>query len=211
MARKITDIYTEYKIIPTLEDHMLRVAAVASMICDNSPKPLDRETIVAACLLHDMANIIKFKWSSLVHFLEPRGISYWQNVQREFKEKYGEDEHKATLKIAEEIGASRKVIETIGAIDFFEIPRLSEKAIEIQVVAYADSRVNPFGIVSTAERFTEAKKRYPQIKVEDWERNEVIMRKVESDIFIGSSIRPEDINDRTAAPIIEELKNFVIK
>ncbi len=59
--RKISEIYEEYKIMPNLREHQLRVAAVAAQICDNFNKPLNKKEIITACLLHDMGNIIKFK------------------------------------------------------------------------------------------------------------------------------------------------------
>ena len=81
MSKKILDIYDEYKIIPALQKHMLRVAAVASLICNNFNEPLPKNDIITACLLHDMPNILKFKWDSLLEFLEPKGFHYWQNIQ----------------------------------------------------------------------------------------------------------------------------------
>ena len=41
--RKILDIYDEYKIMPNLQEHMLRVAAVASLICDNFDEVLPKK------------------------------------------------------------------------------------------------------------------------------------------------------------------------
>ena len=58
MVRKISEIYAEYKIMPNLQMHMYRVAAVASLIYDNFNEPLNKEEIITACLLHDMGNII---------------------------------------------------------------------------------------------------------------------------------------------------------
>src|SRR5437899_3061825 len=95
----ISDIYNKYKIMPTLQKHMLRVAAVASLICDSIGLPVDRESVIAACLVHDLANIIKFRMNVIPEFFKPEGVEYWQKIKEEYIGKYGEDEHEATIKI----------------------------------------------------------------------------------------------------------------
>ena len=62
MAIDWTQIYEKYKIIPFLVMHQLRVAAVAEMICDSLSMSIDKDNIVRACTLHDMFNIVKFKF-----------------------------------------------------------------------------------------------------------------------------------------------------
>src|SRR5436305_1624080 len=109
----ITEIYEKYKIMPNLQLHQLRVAAVAKKISDNLVTQVDKAAVVEACLLHDMGNIIKFNLSKspqFPSFLEPEGLKYWQAVKDDYLQKYQtEDEHQATLAIAKEIGASAKV------------------------------------------------------------------------------------------------------
>jgi len=39
---KIQQIYDKYQIMPNLQEHMLRVAGVASIICDNYTKPVNK-------------------------------------------------------------------------------------------------------------------------------------------------------------------------
>ncbi|USN54769.1 MAG: HD domain-containing protein [Candidatus Peribacteria bacterium] len=65
MSHSIQDIYTQYQIPPSLQEHMLRVAAVAEQICLHSSQEIDHATIVTAALLHDMGNIIKFNLDKL--------------------------------------------------------------------------------------------------------------------------------------------------
>ena len=65
--KNITDIYEKYKIMPLLAMHQIRVAAVAMMICDSLSVPIDKDSVIKACLLHDIGNIIKF---DLNHFPE---------------------------------------------------------------------------------------------------------------------------------------------
>ena len=59
----ISSIYTQYNIHPNLQIHMLRVAALAKIIIDNwDGNPLNEKAIIQACLFHDAAKIIKFKY-----------------------------------------------------------------------------------------------------------------------------------------------------
>jgi 5'-deoxynucleotidase YfbR-like HD superfamily hydrolase len=82
-----------------LQDHQLRVAAVASIICDSFDFLINKEKIIKVCLLHDMGNIIKFQLDYFPELNKPEGLEYWQNVQKEFIAKYGPNEHNATMKI----------------------------------------------------------------------------------------------------------------
>lgn len=219
MPLSIEKIYKKYKIMPSLQDHMLRVAAVATLICDNFNEPVNKEEIVGACLLHDMGNIIKFKLETFPKFLEPEGLDYWQGVQNEFKEKYAGNEHEVTAKIVKELGFSDRIIFLVDQVDFLFYCRLSESQdMASKIVIYADSRVDPHGVVSFEKRMDEGKTRYKNHKstfglVEEEERKklETCGQEIEKQIFAKCKIKPEDINDETVAPIISELRNFVIK
>jgi len=61
MSRSVWEIYTAYTVLPSLQLHMLRVAAVAKVICDNWIwEDFDKEATMTSCFLHDMGNILKF-------------------------------------------------------------------------------------------------------------------------------------------------------
>jgi putative nucleotidyltransferase with HDIG domain len=215
MSKNILDIYEEYKIMSVLSRHMLRVAAVASMICDNLTEPVNKKDIVTACLFHDMGNIIKFDLNYFPEFNKPEGLEYWQNVQNEYFEKYGENEHKATLKIMKEFGLSHEVIEIVENMHFLQLYDYRDgDNINTKIMNYADNRVNPHGVVSYDERLDEARIRYQNRKdaVPDEERQKLVAcgKDIEKQIFAKCKIRPEDINDETVKSIIESLKNFVI-
>jgi hypothetical protein len=217
MARKITEIYTEYKIPPNLQRHMLWVAAVATMICENFDEPLPKEDIITACLLHDMGNIVKYDMSVFLDLLEPEGTEYWQKVQDEFTEKYGKDDHQANMKIAKELSLSESIINLINQISFHNYCTHSfGNDFSAKIILYADARVDPHGIVPYDERMEEAKKRYQNRKgfiFEEQERQKFVAcgRDIEKQIFTKCKIKPEDINDETVKPIIEKLKDFMIK
>ena len=80
MAKNILEIYKEHNVMPNLQEHMLRVAAVASLICDNCTEKLNKEDIITACLLHDIGNIVQFQLSYFPEFNKPQGIEYWQGI-----------------------------------------------------------------------------------------------------------------------------------
>jgi len=214
MVMSIEHIYKKYKIMPNLQEHMLRTAAVASLICDNFDGPLPKEDIITACLLHDMGNILKFKLDIFPEFNEPESLEYWQNVQKEYKEKYGDGEHVATIKIARELQVYDKVIELINSISFSGIQKyVSGEDFSKKIPEYCDDRVDPFGIVSLEERFIDARKRYIHLDRNASERDafENAVKQMEKQIFTKCKIKPEDINNESVAPIISELKNFIIK
>ncbi len=215
--KTISEVYKEYEIMPGLEMHMLRVAAVAKIICDNSQLSVDQDSLLRACLLHDMGNIIK---SELSLFPELRGgmsQEYWEGVKKQYINKYGTNEHEASMEILDELGMPEEVKKIVSSVDFNKISGSVNESIEIQIALYCDSRVGPLGIISMKERMSEGKARYQTkqkgIYLDDaaWDRAIEIYEDYEKKFFANSSIKPGDINDALAAPIITELKNFVIK
>ena len=212
---KITEIYEQYKIMPQLAMHQIRVASVAWQLCDSLNVKLDKKSVVIACLLHDMGNIIKSDLNYFPEFSKPEGQDYWEAVKREFTKKYGENEHKATVEIVKEIGLGNEITKLINAIDHKYVEANKNRmSIEEQICVYADNRVTPYKIVSVHERGMEAFVRYKEHKYRMGDESHHIFMKniedIEKQIFSHSNIRPEDINNESVAEIIEELKNFEI-
>lgn len=157
----ITEIYTKYQINPTLQQHMFRVAGVADLICEHFSAPLEREEILLTCLLHDMGNIIKFKFEVFPEFFEPEGVEYWQDMQKQFIEKYGDNAHKATIEIVEEIGVPQRIVDLINGMGFSLAKKVRDcNDFSQKICLYADMRVNPQGVVSLEERFADGQVRY---------------------------------------------------
>lgn len=213
--KKITDIYSEYKIIPNLQIHQYRVAAVAFQICDSLNIEINKESILKACLLHDMGNIIKFNLDYFPEWNNPEGIEYWQKVKDDYINKYGNNEHHATIEIAQELGVDNCILDLINSVDpsLVEINRL-DLNFDKKICIYADNRVTPHGIVSTRERNIEAKKRYenhPHAFDENGHVNFLEnIKEIEKQIFSHSKIKPEDINDESIISYLEKLKIFEI-
>jgi len=213
--KKITDIYKEYKIMQNLQMHQYRVAAVAFQICDSLEINVDKDSVIKSCLLHDMGNIIKFNLSYFPEFNKPEGIEYWQDIQNQYLDKYGKDEHYATLRIADELGVNDYIIELLNSVDplFIEANKNSSN-IDKKICIYADNRVDPNSIVSLDERSLEAKKRYENHPHSFDEENRIFFNKnikeIEKQIFEHSKIKPEDINNESIVPYLEKLKFFEI-
>lgn len=213
------DIYREYKIMPSLQLHQLRVAAVAKLVCENFEQPIDEHSVTLACLFHDMGNILKFDLTVFSDFVQPEGIEYWQGIKEEFASKYGNDQHAASLRIAREIGLSDTVAACIDIVAFSKIEELlASGSWEQKVCEYADARVAPTGVLPLEERLEEGRKRYMGRSVKTGvvaprERFDALLaagRKLEKQIFEHSRIQPEDITDAAVAPVVEELRNYSI-
>lgn len=214
--KNILDVYAEYKLMPQLKEHMFRVAAVASMICDSMNVPTDKDNLILACLLHDMGNIVKFKLDYFPEFIEPEGLAYWQGIQNEFIAKYGNEEHQATNSIIKEIGVGDRVALLANQNRFTMLCAHSNISdINTKIIHYADMRVGPKGIMSYDERMLDAKERYKNDHngIMEIERQKLVAcgKEIENQIFAQSKIKPEDITDEAIAPIVESLKSFVLK
>ena len=223
----ILEIYKKYQIMPQLAEHQLRVAAVGELICadwyrgmtrnltrNDAEAVIDRHNIVAACLLHDMGNIIKFDLEKAQNLLNRKiDIAHWQKVKDEYIKKYGGDEHIASILICKEIGVNPRVIELVDVIGFLTAA-LNAKGEDFgkKICQYADDRVGPLGVISLEERFMDLRKRYQnhknntQIRV-DFENS---LRQIEKQIFGHCNIKPEDITEETITDRKERLKGFDI-
>ncbi len=232
---EIMEIYEKYNVMPNLQEHMLRVAAVGKIICDEINKSnenkivggiegrniVDTQSVVTACLLHDMGNIIKFDLNYFPEFLEPQGLEYWQNVQNEYFEKYGKDEHVATLEIAKEVLENNKdkenVLEIISAIGFGKSIKnaQAETKMEFKIAQYCDQRVGPHGVLSLEDRIADGRKRYAEkmsksINGREFENLAQALKNIEGQIFAKTSIISSSISDQTTNLEIEYLKKWEI-
>jgi len=214
---KISEIYEKYKIMPNLQEHMLRVSGIASIICDNFEKTIDKRSIISACLLHDMGNIIKFPLGSIPELIGPKGLKYWKNIQKEYTKKYGVDENRATYCITNELNITNKIDILIKQFGFSEAKNTFKISdYEFKIGPYSDHRTNPFGVRRLEERFIDLKTRYAsklQINNRDVEFENLCIywNEIEKQIFARCKIKPEDITEEIVEPFFEELRNFIIE
>lgn len=217
----IQEIYDNYRIPPWLQDHMYRVAAVAYQICKEYEKAwnsIGLHAIVAACLLHDMWNIIKFTFDKPIPWLydDPE---YRIDVQEAFIATYGTDEHLATILITKEVTSNTRIHELVNSTWFTKAHLYIDETVPVwkQICCYADQRVAPYGIVSLKQRTEEAYQRYkhnPKYAKDDswtWQRWFDALVSIETSLFNQITLEPSDITSESSVQIIESLKQFSIQ
>lgn len=168
---KIAKVYSKYKIPPNSQEHMLRVAAVGNIICKNWKEKgvINIDKVTDMLLIHDIAKIIDFdldkfpidvdKFSHLLK-QEEKNNDFWKTVQKEFIKTYGKDEHKATLKIAKELGLEEKSIAMLDQMPKINLQnKIPENNWELKVCWYSDLRVAPYGTTSIKKRINDLIKR----------------------------------------------------
>lgn len=218
----ISDVYKKYQIMPQLAEHQLKVAGVAKLVCDNSAQKQEADDIIAACLLHDMGNVIKFDLSVTDRLLPGRfsseELAFWQRVKDEFMAKYGKDEHHATVKIIQEIGISERVVGLVDCIGFQNGKSNAESGDwGKETCAYSDMRVGPAGVISLEQRFQDLRVRYDH-KHRLMGGNEGLrlefeagLRQIEKQLFEKCRIRPEEITEERVLAEADKMKNFELK
>ena len=224
----ILDIYKKYQIMPQLAEHQLTVAAVAEDIFNHSPVSLgasrggslilDRNDIIAACLLHDMGNIVKFDLTKTpdLHpglFLKPDDQIFWESVKQEFIKKYGIGSHNVTMKIVGELGINDRIRELVDCVGFEQGENnAATEDFGKKICAYSDMRVMPAGVCGLEQRMADLRVRYKNHPegARNREVFEAALRKIEQQIFENCGINPGDITGQSVASIKNRLKNFEV-
>ena len=218
-SRNILAIYQVYALPINLQQHMLRVAAVALWILERwKGEKLNRRDIVETLLLHDIGNLVKVtedKFESLFpDTYQMESFQYWKNIRDSIIRRYGRTDTEATANIIKEIGVRDVIVDMIEKKQFINnINTYHDDNYAIKICAYADQRVSPNGVLSLENRLNEAIVRYRGVKnasVNSINREELIeyAKKIEMQIFEYVDGKPEDITDVAIKEYIEELKNF---
>lgn len=157
----IKAIYQKYEVNPRLQTHMLRVTALAKIIFDHwHGSKLNYHSLITACLLHDLGNIIK---TDMVNNppTEGGGVTHWIEVKNSMTQKYGNDDHEATLAMCREIGVSEEVLFIVNNKEFksFDFVLDSDNW-DLKVITYADHRIGFDGLLGLKQRFDDQIKRY---------------------------------------------------
>ncbi len=213
----VKEIYKEYKIIQNLQEHQFRVASVAKLVGEQYKEKINLDKLIKAALLHDMGNIIKFDLEkSIVPWKDDEDKKYWLEVQKEFRNKYGVNEHKATIEIAKEIGVSNEVVKLVSSLNFSRACEYKKSEdYEKKILLYADCRVSPKSVTSLGERLEDFKSRYrgrtDYFKaLNDMDKAGYMgcVEDIESQLFLGLSTKPEDITEESIGNHIIELENY---
>ena len=147
-----------------------------------------------------------------------KGIPYWKQVKAEFLTSYGNDEHQATIVIAQEVGLPSGVITVMGGIGFHLIREIiAETSFERKVAEYSDGRVGPYGVLSLSDRLDDSKKRYKDrlqkrhLNVDDhYSALAQSFDVLEKQILSNADCELDDLTDAAIAPIIAELWDYTI-
>lgn len=202
--------------MPSLQLHMYRVAGVAKILTEISDLALDKEQIISACLLHDMGNILKFNLQVFPEFLQPEGLEYWEQVKEEYRSKYGNNEHEATLAIAQELKVSTRTYDLLLSIGFTKAEEnyLTDDYAK-KICDYADTRVAPYGVVSLRERIEEGRKRYVKrtgdYDIGTFTKLANYMKQIEEQIYSHTQKPASFISDQLVNQEIENLREFTIQ
>jgi hypothetical protein len=198
-------IYSTYQIPQNLQEHMLRVAALAQFITDNwTGNTIDKEDIVIACLFHDIAKPMTFDIAKQEQFgASLQDIQKLTALQNKLK-MYAENEHDVTIKIVTEIGCSSKTIQLINNLEWNYLPRLlAENDIESLIPIYSDMRIGPKGILPLSERIADLKKRAPFPGIEEVP---ITSKQTEASIQKNTSINLQEIPNTVIECKIQELR-----
>ena len=209
----IQDIYTQYKIPPHLQLHMLRVAWVCKMICENwTGEKLHTDAVVQAALLHDLGNRVKMWILPGIH--EPTGkeLDEFLATRDEMREKYGRNDHLANVMICKELDVQQRVINLVDGIWFEKFTSYTLHDAEDLIINYSDLRVGPKGVLTTYERLREAAMRYDnQKRLIALESTIQATDAQEANIFQHCSITPDDMTDESIDPLLDELRWYEIQ
>ena len=217
-------IYQNYALPQVLQNHMLRVAAVAKWIIDhwNDPKIiLHEDLIIESLLLHDIGNIVKGADENFRTLFPDtysmESFDYWINVRKWVYEHYGKTDTEATQNIVKEIGVSPKILTLIEKKQFVNNEQtLKSSDFAIKICAYADQRVSPEGIMSLSGRLNEAKKRYQGVKgasvnSPNYKSLVSCAMKIEGQIFEHVNGTSDMITDTSTEKYIVQLKSHEFK
>jgi hypothetical protein len=214
IRRDIGKIYDRFLILPNLRMHMYRVASVAELLCDRWKGPsIDKRRIIAACLLHDLGNIVKFDLGSRrsIKLLGKSAgrLAYWRRVRRGVMQKYGANEYTATHNMLEELRVDRKVVSLIDNMRL-ALGEAHRSDYALMLCEYADIRVAPEGVVSVRGRFEDFAERYGHsANPKNRKKARIVLSrlgtqlKVEELLFARIRIKPEQVNDRSVKPYLD--------
>jgi len=196
----IRKVYEEYQVPKNLQEHMLRVGALASILTDNwLNDDIDRFSIIQACLLHDIAKPMNFDLAKQAQFgMSPAEIDKLEKLQNRLKVRYGTDEHTATVGIIKDLGCNSTTVRIVDNLEWSYIPRvMSANDIESLIAIYCDMRIGLKGILTLDDRLADLKTRAGNEDFEEHAKNGkalegLISKYVSIEI---NSITDNEIND----------------
>jgi hypothetical protein len=197
------EVYAQFGIPLNLQEHMLKVSNIARLIAEGWKEELDKTKLVRASLVHDLANIVKFK-------LDPG--SDLIDKQKETIEKYGADDHAATEKMLRELGLEEDLIKVVQMKSFGNAIEVAQSDNWIlKILFYSDMRVVPSGVVDLETRLNDVVTRLEKYRTHP-QKNELMQsaRDVEKQVQAMTETNLSGITESTASTGMEDLLNVVI-
>ena len=207
-SMNVRTIYEQYMIPQNLQEHMLRVASLADIILTNwTGLQIDKEAIITTCLFHDIAKPMSFNLAKQAAFgMNSTDILRLKKLQEFLKSEFGEDEHRATVKIYEKLNVRPKVIALIDNLEWSNISKLlKNNDTESLMPIYCDMRIGPNGILSLNDRLYDLKVRTNQ---NDYEKNVANGTDTEKMIQQNCAINIDSVNDQQIQKRFETLLNY---
>ena len=193
--------------MPMLQEHQLRVAAIAGLIVDKCNLSVDKDRLEFALCFHDMGNIRKANFDNLPESIAnqiPEGeLEKWKKIKMDHGVLFGEEAHEATSNILKDMKVYPNVKDII---DVLEPPYDKDKLTDViyKLALYADMRVAPQGVVALEERMSEILVRYG----DEYFTHEMIdfIRNIETELFEDSDFTPTQVSDEAVSLRMEELR-----
>lgn len=186
---KVEDVYDKFEVPENLRVHMLRVTMVAMTIVNGwNGHDLDKEIVRKGALVHDLANIVKFK-------LEDG--SPLKEKQAEMINKYGSDDHLATEKMLRELGIDDQLIEIVQGKSFGNAIEVEKSGSwPLKILFYSDMRVTPSGVVDLETRLNDVVTRLERYR-DDPKKGKLMesVREIESELQKMTNTNLSAIND----------------
>lgn len=206
----IQQVYEKYSTPKNLQEHMLRVAALSKIICDNwTGVEINKLEILKACLLHDIAKPINFdNTKHLMYGITTQEIGGITKLQSFINKEYNGDEGVALLGITTSLGISDGSINILKSMEWKHTMRLlSENNIETLIPVYCDRRIGPNGVLSLQQRLDDLKSRAKVDYYDDYVKNgEILEQRIQE--FVSLDLN--SITDGNLNALFSELLNLEI-
>jgi len=198
----IKKIYNKFPIPPSVIKHCLLVRDVAEKIIEQLNISLNKDLVLAAALVHDLGNIAKIDFDSklakTLYSKEER--IFWDNKKKAITSTYSKNPDELTKIFLKELSCDEKLINLLEFSRWSNIQEVFNKNNwEAKILAYADYRVGPFGVVSLKDRLDDLKERYAlRIKESNISKNSLNQRNntyflIEEQLK-EKGLKPDEIN-----------------
>lgn len=165
----IQDIYNHYTILPSLQQHMLRVGAFTISILNSIRKSnisINEQSCISTALLHDLWNIVKFDMSLYPQLFEPKWLAYWTKRKNETLETYWFPADMATLAMIDSLNLQPWTKQLVNTFlhNHFHNALHDWLPLEVLIIHFADMNIWKEGYLHRRQRCKKLWKRHMRNK-----------------------------------------------